>query len=71
MLVVDDEEVIREGIRRILEAEGYQVQTAASGQAAGEKIQTKLNVHNLLQRQRYFYRKLSRGNSQDRFDRSP
>lgn len=41
ILVVDDEEVIREGMRRILEAEGYQVQTAASGQAAGEKIQAE------------------------------
>lgn len=39
ILVVDDEEVIREGMRRILEAEGYLVQTSASGQAAKERIQ--------------------------------
>jgi DNA-binding NtrC family response regulator len=39
ILVVDDEETIREGMRRILEAEGYRVCTSASGQAAAEKIQ--------------------------------
>lgn len=41
ILVVDDEEVIREGMRRILEGEGYRVRTSASGQAAGEMIQTE------------------------------
>jgi DNA-binding NtrC family response regulator len=39
LLVVDDEEVIREGMRRILEAEGYHVTTSASGRTAIEKIQ--------------------------------
>src|SRR4030042_3864358 len=39
LLVVDDEEVIRKGMRRILEAEGYQVTTSASGRTAIEKIQ--------------------------------
>ena len=39
LLVVDDEDVIRKGMRRILEAEGYQVTTSASGRTAIEKIQ--------------------------------
>jgi DNA-binding NtrC family response regulator len=39
LLVVDDEEVIRQGMRRILEAEGYHVATSASGRIAIEKIQ--------------------------------
>jgi DNA-binding NtrC family response regulator len=39
LLVVDDEEVIRKGMRRILEAEGYQIATSASGRTAIEKIQ--------------------------------
>src|SRR4030065_2251292 len=39
LLVVDYEEVIREGMRRILSAEGYRVETSASGRAAIEKIQ--------------------------------
>ncbi|MHB8909371.1 MAG: sigma-54-dependent transcriptional regulator [Syntrophales bacterium] len=39
LLIVDDEEVIREGMRRILTAEGYQVETSASGRSAIEKIQ--------------------------------
>lgn len=39
ILVIDDEEVIREGMRRILEAEGYGVTTSASGRTAIEKIQ--------------------------------
>ena len=39
ILVVDDEETIREGMRRILEAEGYRVCTSASGEAAAERIQ--------------------------------
>jgi DNA-binding NtrC family response regulator len=39
LLVVDDEAVIREGMRRILTAGGYHVETSASGRAAIEKIQ--------------------------------
>src|SRR4030043_437133 len=39
LLIVDDEEVIREGMRRILSAEGYHVDTSASGRTAIEKIQ--------------------------------
>jgi DNA-binding NtrC family response regulator len=39
ILVVDDEDVIRKGMRRILEAEGYQVATSASGRMAIERIQ--------------------------------
>ena len=39
ILVVDDEAVIREGMRRILEDEGYRVETSAGGRAAIEKIQ--------------------------------
>ena len=41
ILVVDDEAVIREGIRRILEADGYAVDTSASGYVAIEAIQGK------------------------------
>lgn len=39
LIIVDDEAVIREGIRRILSAEGYHVETSASGRTAIEKIQ--------------------------------
>lgn len=39
ILVVDDEAVIREGMRRILEGKGYRVEASASGRAAIEKIQ--------------------------------
>jgi len=39
ILVVDDEAVIREGIRRILGGEGYQVDTSGSGRLALEKVQ--------------------------------
>ncbi len=39
LLVVDDEAVIREGMRRILSTDGYHVETSASGRAAIEKIQ--------------------------------
>lgn len=39
VLVVDDEAVIREGLRRILEKEGYHVETSASGQIALERLQ--------------------------------
>jgi DNA-binding NtrC family response regulator len=41
LLVVDDEEVIREGMRRILSAEGFHVDTSASGRTAIEKIQER------------------------------
>jgi DNA-binding NtrC family response regulator len=41
ILVVDDEEVIREGMRRILSAEGFHVDTSASGRTAIEKIQER------------------------------
>lgn len=39
ILVVDDEAVIREGMRRILGVAGYHVETSASGRVAIEKIQ--------------------------------
>jgi len=39
LLVVDDEAVIREGMRRILASQGYHVETSASGRTAIEKIQ--------------------------------
>ena len=39
IMVVDDEAVIREGMRRILSASGYQVETSSSGRTAIEKIQ--------------------------------
>ena len=39
ILVVDDEAVIREGMRRILEMDGCHVETTSSGRAAIEKIQ--------------------------------
>ncbi len=39
VLVVDDEAVIREGLRRILEKEGFHVETSASGQIALERMQ--------------------------------
>ncbi len=39
ILVVDDEAVIREGIRRILEKDGYQVEPKSSGRVALEKLQ--------------------------------
>lgn len=38
LLVIDDEPAIREGVRRILESEGFQVETFANGQAALERI---------------------------------
>ena len=38
ILVVDDEAVIREGMRRILENDGYRVELSASGGVAIEKI---------------------------------
>jgi DNA-binding NtrC family response regulator len=41
ILVVDDDEAIREGMRRILEAEGYLVIPSASGRTAIETIQER------------------------------
>ncbi len=41
VLVVDDEAVIREGMRRILESDGYCVETSASGKTALEKMQER------------------------------
>jgi len=38
LLVIDDEPVIREGVRRILESASFQVETFASGHAALERI---------------------------------
>ena len=38
LLVIDDEPAIREGVRRILESESFQVETFASGHAALERI---------------------------------
>src|SRR5512133_230281 len=39
ILIVDDEAVIREGMRRILAGAGYHVETSSSGRTAIEKIQ--------------------------------
>jgi DNA-binding NtrC family response regulator len=39
IIVIDDEAVIREGMRRILSAEGHHVETSAGGRTAIEKIQ--------------------------------
>ena len=39
IIVIDDEATIREGVRRILAAEGYQAETSADGRTALEKIQ--------------------------------
>lgn len=39
ILVVDDEAVIREGLRRILEGEGFQIETFATGRLAIERMQ--------------------------------
>ncbi|MBN2645707.1 MAG: sigma-54-dependent Fis family transcriptional regulator [Desulfuromonadaceae bacterium] len=41
ILVIDDEAVIREALRRILESEGYEVLPVASGHAALEKVQSE------------------------------
>lgn len=38
VMVVDDEAVIREGLRRALEGEGFAVETSASGQLAMERL---------------------------------
>ena len=39
ILVIDDEAVIREGLRQILALEGYQVEVAANGKIGMEKLQ--------------------------------
>jgi len=41
VLVVDDEAVIREGLRRILEMDGFSVETSSSGTLALERLQEK------------------------------
>ncbi len=38
ILVADDDAVIREGLRRILSAEGYEVETVSNGRAALERL---------------------------------
>jgi len=47
ILVVDDERVIREGLRRLLSSEGYQVLTAQDGQEALDLLRSE-NVHAVL-----------------------
>jgi two-component system phosphate regulon sensor histidine kinase PhoR len=42
VLVIDDEEGIREGIRRVLVKRGFQVETAEGGQAAMELLENKV-----------------------------
>lgn len=45
ILVVDDERVIREGLRRLLSSEGYQVMTAQDGQEALDLLRSeKINA---------------------------
>lgn len=41
ILVADDDAVIREGLRRILTAEGYEVETVSNGRAALERLDQK------------------------------
>lgn len=41
ILVADDDAVIREGLRRILTAEGYEVETVSNGRAALEHLEQK------------------------------
>ena len=38
ILVVDDEEVLRQGCSRVLQSEGFQVLTAANGREALEQL---------------------------------
>jgi DNA-binding NtrC family response regulator len=45
ILVIEDDESVRESMTRILELEGYQVETAKTGSEAVEK--SKLNSYNL------------------------
>ena len=41
ILVADDDAVIREGLRRVLTAEGYEVKTVSNGQAALERLEAQ------------------------------
>ncbi len=41
ILVADDDAVIREGLRRVLSAEGYQVEAVSNGRAALERLEEK------------------------------
>ena len=41
ILVADDDAVIREGLRRILTAEGYEVETVSNGRSALERLEQK------------------------------
>jgi DNA-binding NtrC family response regulator len=41
ILVADDDAVIREGLRRILSAEGYEVEVVSNGRAALERLEQK------------------------------
>jgi two-component system response regulator MprA len=41
ILVVDDERAVRESLRRALELEGYEVELAADGQAAIDRLETE------------------------------
>ncbi len=41
ILVADDDAVIREGLRRILSAEGYEVETVSNGRAALERLEAQ------------------------------
>ncbi|MEI6703266.1 MAG: response regulator, partial [Deltaproteobacteria bacterium] len=41
ILVVDDEEVIRDGIKRVLGGDEYEVETCSSGHKAIERLQEK------------------------------
>jgi len=42
ILIIDDEELIREGLKMSLEMEGYEVMIASDGKEAFQKIQTFL-----------------------------
>ena len=41
ILVADDDAVIREGLRRILTAEGYEVEAVSNGRTAIERLEQK------------------------------
>ncbi len=41
ILVADDDAVIREGLRRVLTAEGYEVETVSNGRAALERLEAQ------------------------------
>ncbi len=44
ILVIDDEAVIREGLRQTLSLEGYQVELAANGKVGMEKLQKVISA---------------------------